>query len=152
MSLDQLKRNLTTFAYWPHKNAGIGEIKFKELDPTRKGDSLCYISPTAKIDLTGNLFLGKWVMIGHGTHIITHNHNLSGKIPRLLQAEQNQTVSPHDKTIEDNVWIFNAIILPQCSSIAQGVVIGAGAVVAQPIKQEYSIWAGNPARLIKYIE
>ncbi|WP_275425496.1 acyltransferase [Saliniradius amylolyticus] len=41
-----------------------------------------------------------------------------------------------------------AIILPGCD-IADSVVVGAGAVVSEPVTESNVIVAGNPARIIK---
>ena len=51
--------------------------------------------------------------------------------------------------IGDDVWIgANAIILPSCTKIGNGAIIGAGSVVTKNIP-DYSIWAGNPAHEIR---
>jgi maltose O-acetyltransferase len=52
-----------------------------------------------------------------------------------------------DVTIGDRVWIgYRALILPGVT-IGEGAVIGAGAVVTKNVA-DYSIMAGNPARVI----
>lgn len=51
--------------------------------------------------------------------------------------------------INDNVWVgFNTIILKGVE-IASGSIIGAGSVVTKSCLKEKSIYAGNPAKLIK---
>lgn len=113
-------------------------------------DSCVLISPHAMIDATGSTTLGRWVYIAGGVKIYTHRHDLSGKKPLLLKEmiEPNGFTIAMDKEIHDDVWIFESIILPQCQYIAKGVIVGAGSVVTKNIDEEYSVWAGNPARKI----
>ena len=52
--------------------------------------------------------------------------------------------------IGSDVWIgARALILPGCSSIGTGAIIGAGSVVTHDVP-DYAIVGGNPARVIKY--
>lgn len=52
--------------------------------------------------------------------------------------------------VGNDVWIgHNAIILPSCSHIADGAVIGAGAVVNKSVPP-YAIVVGNPGRVVRY--
>lgn len=104
----------------------------------------CHISKKAMIDLTGNVTLGRYCLIEEGARIYTHYHVHEGKIPLLIK----ERIRYKSKVIRDDVWIYSAIILPQCAFIAKGVIIGAGAVVTKSIRERYSIWAGNPARKI----
>lgn len=47
------------------------------------------------------------------------------------------------------MWIgYNAIILPGCTNIGDGAVIGAGSIVTRDVPS-YEIYAGNPARFVK---
>ena len=51
--------------------------------------------------------------------------------------------------IGHGVWIgYNVLILPGCTSIGNGAVIGAGAIVTHDV-ESYSIVGGNPASKIK---
>ena len=50
----------------------------------------------------------------------------------------------------DDVWIGNRIIiLGNVKRIGTGTIIGAGAMVTKPVP-DYSVVAGNPAKIIKY--
>ena len=53
-------------------------------------------------------------------------------------------------TIGSDVWMGHAVILlPAVTSVGDGAVIGAGAVVSQDIPP-YAVVVGNPARVIRY--
>jgi acetyltransferase-like isoleucine patch superfamily enzyme len=72
---------------------------------------------------------------------------VSGRLPRCIDAE----VLARPIRIGRNVWIgFDACVLPGVT-IGEGAIIGARSVVTQDVPP-YSVVAGNPARLIKYLE
>jgi acetyltransferase-like isoleucine patch superfamily enzyme len=59
--------------------------------------------------------------------------------------------NPKPVIIEDNVWVgFDAVILPGVR-IGRGAVIAAKTVIAQDVLP-YAVMAGNPARVIKFLE
>jgi virginiamycin A acetyltransferase len=52
--------------------------------------------------------------------------------------------------IEDDAWVGDRVIItPGCKRIGLGSVVGAGAVVTKDVP-DFAVFAGNPARLIKY--
>ena len=92
-----------------------------------------------------NLIIGEDVMMGPNVIIFGSNHNFERTdIPMRLQGMK--TYSP--VIIEDDVWIgSNTIIMPGLK-IKKGTIIGAGSIVTKEFP-EFSIVAGNPAKLIK---
>lgn len=50
--------------------------------------------------------------------------------------------------IGNDVWIGNRVMIKAGISIADGAVIGMGAIVTKDVGP-YEIWAGNPARMIR---
>lgn len=101
------------------------------------GDNV-QINRDVHLDITGGLRIGEAVMISENVVIYTHDHGLDPTAPPLARA----------KTISADVWIgMRAVILPQCQSIGQGAVIGAGAIVTCDVPA-YAVIAGNPARVI----
>lgn len=92
------------------------------------------------------LVIGKDVMIGEYLSILGGGH-ISNRtdIPMRLQGKIPDT----ELVIEDDVWIgAHVIILPGCKKISRGSIIGAGSVVTHDV-EEYSVFAGNPAKKIK---
>ncbi len=72
---------------------------------------------------------------------------VSGRLPRCIDAE----VMARPIRIGRNVWIgFDVCVLPGVT-IGEGAIVGARSVVTQDVPP-YSVVAGNPARLIKYLE
>ncbi len=94
----------------------------------------------AWFDATGGISIGCNVMIGHETMIFSANHgfNKSGPLTGLDSICK-------EVIIHDNCWIgARCIILPGVE-IAEGVILGAGSVVAKSLTEKNSIYAGNPA-------
>lgn len=140
MTVEHLKEILLAVVYYPHTDCRIGTVKI---------DDTTIIAPNCKIDATGDVTIGAKSLLSSGVILYTHEHKINGIEP-LLDTQEKQGIDYKDKVIENDVWInTSAIILPHCTHIAKGVLIGAGAVVTKPIEEEYSIWAGNPARRIK---
>ncbi|WP_218509429.1 DapH/DapD/GlmU-related protein [Variovorax sp. dw_308] len=95
----------------------------------------------------GKIRIGSNVMFGPGVMILGGNHRIRNT--GILMWQDNQKSGGDDKgvSIEDDVWIgANAVIL-EGVTIAQGSVVGAGAVVAKST-QAYSISAGVPAKKV----
>jgi len=126
--------------YWPHPEVHSGYIF---LDKGR-----IEISPGCMIDLTGDVSIGEWSMIGRGTQIYTHDHYHEGTEPLLLLQEK-KGVKWANKKIGKDVWLHGCIVLCQVTEIPDGVVVGAGAVLTKN-PEPYGIYAGVPAKLIKY--
>jgi acetyltransferase-like isoleucine patch superfamily enzyme len=105
-----------------------------------KGRVLIYSNVVIDTVAPDRIFIGNNVAITSGVKILTHylNPNVSGRKFRIGEVH-----------ICDDVFIgVNACI---CNSvtIGKGAIIGAGSVVTKDIPP-YEVWAGNPAKFIKY--
>lgn len=91
------------------------------------------------------LYIGNNVIINHGVKLVMGSHRLD------TPEWEHYRPTPYLK-IEDYVWIApDAVILPSCSVIGYGSVIGANAVVTKDVPP-MSIMGGNPAKIIKQRE
>lgn len=110
---------------------------------------LCKLGDNSSIgvncELNGPVFIGDNVMMGPEVVIYTRNHKHQKDELMIKQGyEESKPVF-----IEDDVWIGRrAIILPGVR-IAQGSIVGAGAVVTKST-EPYSIVGGCPAKIIGY--
>lgn len=98
------------------------------------------------------IYLGDYVSIALGSYIRTANHRIDdltkpiskqGHIAKFIEYSG----SSYSVIIEDDVWVGAHSIILSGAHIGKGSVISAGSVVSSVIP-EYSIVAGNPARVI----
>lgn len=100
--------------------------------------------------------VGRYCSFGTGIQRLYANHPLDDicthpifhlKEFGCVTENNNPTYSLE---IGNDVWIgVNVIITCKCRYIGDGVVVGAGSVVTHDL-EPYGIYAGNPARLIRY--
>lgn len=90
--------------------------------------------------------IGKDVMMGNNVTIFGASHVFDRTdVPIISQGSKRYPPF----VIEDDVWIGQgAIILPKVGKLSKGTIVGAGSVVTKSFP-EYSIVAGNPAKLIR---
>lgn len=90
----------------------------------------------------GKITIGKDVWIAQNVGLITENHN---------PANPEQHLPPKDITIGNQCWIgMNAVILGGVS-LGDRTTVGAGSIVTHSFPGN-CIVAGNPAKIIKYID
>lgn len=149
---EQLSYAVNSSAFFPHPDVRRGTLAYAKTDECKAfagRETLVNISSQCLLDLTGDIVIEPWVMIGKFAKLYTHTHEYRTRVPLLLAEELGQApVSFDNKHISRDVWIHESIILPKCTFIAEGVVIGAGAIVTRNIDEPYTIWAGNPARIV----
>jgi carbonic anhydrase/acetyltransferase-like protein (isoleucine patch superfamily) len=134
--------------YFPHPETRKGSLHLNREafdSPDRECNVL--ISPGARLDLTGDLTIGPWAMIGEGTVLLTHDHFHEGRQMPLLRLQEERGIKWRNKVIGKDVWLHGCTVLFQVGEIPDGVVVGAGAVLTRTPKP-YEIWAGNPARKV----
>ena len=111
-------------------------------DKLKIGDDSA-IAVECLINASGEVQIGRDVLIGPGTKIWSQNHRFSSaRDPIRCQGYDYASVS-----IEDDVWIgMGATILPGVN-LGRGTVVAAGAVVTHST-EPFSVVAGVPARRI----
>ncbi len=125
----------------PHPEVNTGTLHLPDIDNY-------FISPGAYIDLTDDVTIGEYCMIGEGSRILTHDHYHNGLAP-LLEIQKKLGVKHTPKVIGKDVWLhYGAIVLYQVDFIPDGTVLGASTVLTRNPYISYGIWAGNPATLV----
>ncbi len=99
-----------------------------------------------RCELNGTVTIGKNVLMGPEVVIYTRNHQFSDYKTPINQQEYRKE---EPVTVGDDVWIGRRVIILPGTTIKEGAVIGAGAVIAKNIPP-YAIVVGNPARIIGY--
>ena len=95
------------------------------------------------LDTRNPLHIGEYVIIGHGTEIITTSHNIDS--PEWERKD-------YGLVIEDYVWLpTKVLVLPSCRRIGRGAVASSGSVVVCNV-EPMQVVAGNPAKLLKMRE
>ncbi len=97
-------------------------------------------------ECVGPITIGRYVMMGPHTIIITQCHDTAG-VTRPMAGRPPGPVRA--VVIEDDVWIGTRVIILPGVKIHRGAIIGAGAVVSRDVPP-YSVVGGSPARVLKY--
>jgi acetyltransferase-like isoleucine patch superfamily enzyme len=91
-----------------------------------------------------SIIIGDACMIAHGVYISDADwHGIYDR------AEPVGNTNP--VILEDNVWIGDSATVCKGVTIGKNSIIGAGAVVTKNVPPN-SIFAGNPAKLVKTLE
>lgn len=91
----------------------------------------------------GLLSIGKGTYIAPNVGIITENHCLS---------DPEKRAGARSVQIGEKCWIgMNAMLLPGVT-LGEHVVVGAGSVVTKSFPEGFCVIAGNPAKVLKYID
>ena len=102
------------------------------------------ITPGVRIMSAKSIVIGDACMIAHGAYISDADwHGIYDR------AEPVGNAKP--VVFEDNVWIGDSAIICKGVTIGKNSIIGAGAVVTKDVPPN-SIFAGNPAKLVKTLD
>ena len=120
--------------HWTTYFGKTGYFKYPEGEnPTIGLSGCCYIQTI------GGVEIGKNVIMGMGSKIISANHDTSDFSKHIKKSIK----------IGNDIWIgANVIILPGVE-IGNNIIIGAGSVVTKSFKDSNCVIAGNPAKIIK---
>ena len=118
-----------------------------------------FIGEGTKIRSAEKIIIGNNVLISHNCNIIdTDSH----EIDHLERAEgfKKMIRQGHSKTkgnikteaivIKDHAWLSYNVSILKGVTIGEGAIVGAGSVVTKDVS-DYTIVAGNPAKLIKKV-
>ena len=102
-----------------------------------------YLGPNCII--TSNVTLGNFVMFGPNVSIVGNDHRFDqAELPMIFSGRP----APRRTKIGNDVWVGAGAIILAGVEIGDGCIIAAGSVITKSC-EEYSIYAGNPARKIK---
>lgn len=91
----------------------------------------------------GEIYIGKGTFIGPNVGLITANHDAK---------DPNKHLPPKTIVLGEKCWIgMNSVILGGVI-LGPHTTVGAGSVVTKSFPEGKCIIAGNPARIIKYVD
>ena len=130
----RINSNIPFPVHWTTYFGDIKNFKYPEDEIIKIGlVGCCYIQTIGEVEI------GKNVIMGMGSKIISANHDFNN-----LSKHINQKV-----IIGNNVWIgSNVVILPGVK-IGNNVIIGAGSIVTKIFEEDNIVIAGNPAKILK---
>ena len=140
------KHNYTSIGdrTFPIENVKVGHYSYGMLNVQSM-----YVQPAEK------LTIGNFVSVAPGaTFLLGMNHQINTittypLYSRFIEYDKKDSTSNGEIIIEDEVWIgTNAMILSGLT-IGKGAIIAAGSIVTKDVPP-YSIYGGNPSKLIKY--
>lgn len=102
--------------------------------------------------------IGRYVSLADGLEVFRRNHPISRLSTHpffynsrlgIMRSDSIERVADNPLSIGNDVWIGSRVtLLPGCSCIGNGAIVGAGSVVTRDV-EPYSVVAGNPARVIR---
>ena len=122
-----------------------GIPKIIRCDRLRCGEGL-KVNGNVHINADGSVIIGKNVTLSYGVTILAASYD-TDVFFRGERVHKNTGIK-----IGNNVWVGANTTILDGVVICDHVIIGAGSVVVKNIYEPYSIYAGNPARLIKRYE
>ncbi len=99
-------------------------------------------SPGVYINAVNGVSIGDYTNIGPNVGIVSSNHDFVNNDSHVVQPPI---------AIGRFCWLgMGAVVLPGVQ-LADFTIVGAGAIVTKSFPEGYCVLAGNPARIIKYL-
>ena len=97
-------------------------------------------------DHEGKVIIEDHVFFGHGVKLLARAHDYS-----LTDIPRQRSVIEKPIVIKKGAWVASGAIVLGGVTIFEDAVVGAGSVVTKDVPPR-AIVAGNPAKIIKYID
>jgi len=97
-------------------------------------------------DAGGYVKIEDYVFFGHGVKILARGHNY-----KVYNKDRQVEIIEKPIHIKEGAWISSGVIILGGVTIGKNAVVGAGSIVTKNIPNN-AIVAGNPAKIIKYID
>ncbi|HTO15712.1 MAG TPA: acyltransferase [Edaphocola sp.] len=100
-------------------------------------------SPNNYINATNGIYVGDYTNIGPNVSIISSNHDV---------YENQKILFASPIKIGKHCWIGSHSVLLPAVVLGDYTIVGAGTVVTKSFEEGYCVIAGNPAKIIKYLD
>lgn len=107
-----------------------------------------------------SIYIGNYVIISNNVRIYDNNNHPTSPLRRMQMCATGNFYSKDWNwsnsecmpiIIEDNVWICERATILKGITIGKGAIVASNSVVTKDVPQ-YSIVAGNPAKVVKFLE
>ena len=136
--------DFATFITSPDAHIHLTTWNADKHDGKIQAGKFCLFSPGVRISAATSIKIGDSCMFANGAYI--SDSDWHGIYDRALPVGKSSQV-----VLEDNVWIGDSAIICKGVTIGKNSIIGAGAVVTKDVPDN-SIYAGNPAKLVKKLD
>ena len=136
--------DFATFITSPDAHVHITTWNADKHDGKIEAGKFCLFSPGVRISAATSIKIGDSCMFANGAYI--SDSDWHGIYDRAQPVGKTKPV-----ILEDNVWIGDSAIICKGVTIGKNSIIGAGAVVTKDVPDN-SIYAGNPAKLVKKLD
>ena len=130
------------------KNVDLGYNNRFYFDHMIVGNNVSFGSNSIFMSSIAKIIIGDHVMFGPRVMVITGNHTIDIPNTYMYEVNTKNVNDDQDVIFEGDNWVGAGAIILKGVTIKKGTVIGAGSVVTKST-EEYSVYAGNPARKIK---
>ncbi|MBU3014237.1 acyltransferase [Poseidonibacter lekithochrous] len=93
----------------------------------------------------GRITIEDYVFFGHGVKLLARGHDYT-----LIDEARQQAITEKPIYIKQGAWVSSGAIILGGVTIGKNAVVAAGSVVTKDIPDN-AIFAGNPAKFIRYI-
>jgi acetyltransferase-like isoleucine patch superfamily enzyme len=122
-----------------------GRVDIEGVGPIEKNVTVgecCMFTTPLYLNASGQIRIGRNVVIGHHAMIITDDHRMDSPEQRCGERYSRPVV------VEDGVWIAARVTILPGVTLGRGCVVAAGALVTRDVPP-HTLVAGVPARAIK---
>lgn len=95
----------------------------------------------------GGIEIKRNVTLSHGVTLLSTGYETAN----WHKNKYEKAHKPDQIFIENNVWVGANTTILAGVSVAEGIIIGAGSVVTQPLTESNALYAGTPACFIKFL-
>lgn len=147
-NVDKIPTRIRKFLAYFYPDARIRKQYLQEQNIHMGNNTFANLGLLTSVSDRAGVEIGDNVSIAPGVCFVTKSEPNNGKLLKVLPEIKNRLTKEKSIIVEDEVWIgANVTILPGVR-IGRCSVIGAGSMVIDDV-EEYSIYAGVPARKLK---
>lgn len=128
---------------FPLRNVSIGSFTYGVLNIYS-----LYIQSSEKLNIGNFVSIAPNVQFLLGANHQTDTITTYPLYSRFIEYDKIDALSKGEITIEDEVWLGTNTIVFSGVNIGKGAIIASGSIVTKDVPP-YSIYGGNPAKLIK---